>query len=156
LPAVGFGQLAGNPMGARACGHTLAAGMLQDQKSIQQPKRDRWDYKQIHRRDAVGMIAEKGLPALRRWLPSLGHVFCHGGLPDIDAKLEQLTVDPWCSPKGFAMLMSRACECPPLPLAGRRSVVISSASRLGTPARCQRITGIFGSGIAPRPKQLVS
>ena len=40
LPAVGFGQLTGNPMGARACGHTqpqkLAAGMLQDQKSIQQ------------------------------------------------------------------------------------------------------------------------
>jgi hypothetical protein len=42
LPAVGFGQLTGNPMGARACGHTkpqkLAAGMLQDQKSIQRPK----------------------------------------------------------------------------------------------------------------------
>src|ERR1700730_16332770 len=34
LPAAGFGQLTGNPMGARACGHTqphkLAAGMLQD------------------------------------------------------------------------------------------------------------------------------
>jgi hypothetical protein len=48
LPAVGFGQLTGNPMGARACGHVqpqkLAAGMLQDQKSIQQPKRDRRDY----------------------------------------------------------------------------------------------------------------
>src|SRR5258708_5744948 len=48
LPAVGFGQLTGNPMGARACGHVqpqkLAAGMLQDQKPIQQPKRDRRDY----------------------------------------------------------------------------------------------------------------
>ncbi len=103
LPAVGFGQLTGNPMGARACGHTqpqkLAAGMLQDQKSIQQPKRDRRDYEQIHRRNAVGMIAQKGLPALRRWMPSPGHVFCHGGLPDIDAKLEQFAVDPRCSPK---------------------------------------------------------
>jgi hypothetical protein len=93
LPAVGFGQLTGNPMGARACGHTqpqkLAAGMLQDQKSIQQPKRDRRDYEQIHRRNAVGVIAQKGLPALRRWPPSPRHVFCHGGLPDIDAKLEQ-------------------------------------------------------------------
>jgi hypothetical protein len=59
LPAVGFGQLTGNPMGARACSHTqpqkLAAGMLQDQKSIQQPKRDRRDDEQIHRRNAVGM-----------------------------------------------------------------------------------------------------
>jgi hypothetical protein len=35
--------------------------MLQDQKSIQQPKRDRRDYEQIHRRNAVGMIAEKGV-----------------------------------------------------------------------------------------------
>src|SRR6266851_3674428 len=90
-------------MGVRACGHTqphkLAAGMLQDQKSIQQPKRDRWDYEQIHRRNAVGMIAQKGLPALRRWPPSPGHVFCHGGLPDIDAKLEQFAVHPWRSPK---------------------------------------------------------
>src|SRR6266487_3724654 len=103
LPAVGFGQLTGNPMGVRACGHTqpqkLAAGMLQDQKSIQQPKRDRRDYEQIHRRNAVGMIAQKGLPALRWWLPSPPHVFCHGGLPDIDAKLEQFAVDPRCSPK---------------------------------------------------------
>src|SRR5262249_6144008 len=35
--------------------------------------------------------------ALRRWLPSPHHVFCHGGLPDIDAKLEQFAVNPWCS-----------------------------------------------------------
>src|SRR5215831_17223533 len=48
LPAVSFGQLTGNPMGARACGHTqpqkLAAGVLQNQKSEQQPKRDRRHY----------------------------------------------------------------------------------------------------------------
>jgi hypothetical protein len=54
---------------------------------------------QIHRRNAVGMIAQKGLPALRLWLPSPRHVFCHGGLPDIDAKLERFAVDPRCSPK---------------------------------------------------------
>ena len=45
------------------------------------------------------MQGVKGLPALRRWLPSPRHVFCHGGLPDIDAKLEQFAVDPRCSPK---------------------------------------------------------
>jgi hypothetical protein len=103
LPAVGFGQLTGNPTGARTCGHAqpqkLAPGMLQNQKPIQQPKRDRWDYEQIHRRNAVSVIAQKGLPALRRWLPSPRHVFCHGGLSDIDAKLEQFAVDPRCSPK---------------------------------------------------------
>jgi hypothetical protein len=50
-------------------------------------------------RYAVGMIGQKGLPALRRWLPSPRHVFCHGGLPDIDTKLEQFAMDPRCSPK---------------------------------------------------------
>src|SRR5262245_27993467 len=73
--------------------------MPQDQKSIQQPKRDRRDYEQIHRRNAISVIAQKGLPALRRWLPSPHHVFCHGGLSDIEAKLEQFAVDPRCSPK---------------------------------------------------------
>src|SRR5262245_12212131 len=111
LPAVRFGQLTGNPMGARTCGHAqpqkLAPGMLQDQKSIQQPKRDRRDYEQIHRRNAVSVIAQKGLPALRRWLSSPHHVFCHGGLSDIDAKLEQFAVDPRRSQSGFAALMSR-------------------------------------------------
>src|SRR6266446_5215568 len=103
LPTVSLGQLAGDPIGTRACGHTqpqkLASATLQDQKSIQQPKRDRRHYEQIHRGNAVGMIAQKGLPALRRWLPSPRHVFCHGGLPNIDAKLEQFAVDPRCSPK---------------------------------------------------------
>src|SRR6516164_136763 len=103
LPAVRFSQLTGNPMGAWTCGHAqpqkLAPGMPQDQKSIQQPKRDRRDYEQIHRRNAIGVVAQKGLPALRRWLPSPHHVFCHGGLPDIDAKLEQFAVDPRGSPK---------------------------------------------------------
>jgi len=121
LPAIGFGQLTGNPIGARVCGHTqpqkLAAGMLQDQKSIQQPKRDRRHYEQIHRRNAVGMVAQKGLPPLRRWLPSPCHVFRHGGLPNIDAKLEQFAVDPRCSPKRvrnahIANELANVCRCP--------------------------------------------
>jgi hypothetical protein len=39
--------------------------MPQDQKSVQQPKRNRWDDKQVYRCDTVGMIAKEGLPALR-------------------------------------------------------------------------------------------
>jgi hypothetical protein len=41
----------------------LTAGMLQNQKSIQQPERDRGDHEQIHRRDAVrcsGARSESG------------------------------------------------------------------------------------------------
>src|ERR1700719_1012768 len=42
-----------------------------DQQSIEQAKRDCRHDKQIHRRDAVGMIADKGSPALRRRVSSL-------------------------------------------------------------------------------------
>src|SRR6266545_706899 len=61
LPAAGFGQLTGNPLGAGMCGHTqpqqLTAVMLQDQKPVQQPKRDCRHHEQIDRRNAVSMIA---------------------------------------------------------------------------------------------------
>src|SRR5262245_66412092 len=42
LPAVGFGQLTGNPMGARACGHTpaqkIAAGLVPANNTRQEPE----------------------------------------------------------------------------------------------------------------------
>ena len=42
--------------------------MLQDQKSVQHPKRNRGDDEQVYRCDTVGVIAKEGFPALRRWL----------------------------------------------------------------------------------------
>src|SRR6516225_4564136 len=77
----------------------LPPGMPQDKKPIQEPKRNRRNNKKVYRRDGISMIAKEGLPALRRWLPSLCHVFCYGRLADIDAELEQLAVDPWRSPQ---------------------------------------------------------
>src|SRR3979490_780937 len=98
-----LGQLKGNPFRARMRGYTqpqkLATGVLQDQEPVQQPKRDRRNQEQVHRCDAVGMIAKKGLPALRRWRPPPRHVLCDCGLPDIEAKLKQFAVYPGCAPK---------------------------------------------------------
>src|SRR5260221_1415678 len=89
LPAVGFGQLTGNPVSARACGHTqphkLTAGMLQDLKFLQKPQRDRRDYEQIHRRDALGMIAQKKVPSPRRRGAFPLPASCHARLADDDA-----------------------------------------------------------------------
>jgi hypothetical protein len=73
--------------------------MLQDQESVQQAKRDRWDQEQIHRCDAVGMIAKEGLPALRGRHPPLCHIFCDRDLSNVDADLEQFAVDPRERPK---------------------------------------------------------
>src|SRR5215467_11675116 len=80
--------------------YKLSPRMPQDQKGIQQPKRNRGDDKQVYRRDTVGMIAKEGLPALRRWPPFPGHVFCNRSLADIDPKLEQFAVNPRRSPQG--------------------------------------------------------
>ena len=49
------------------------------------------------------MIAKEGLPALRRWAPFPGHVFCNRGLADIDPKLEQFAVNPRRSPQGVGL-----------------------------------------------------
>src|SRR5262249_32039686 len=69
-----------------------------------------------HRRDAMPMIAQKGLPTLRWWLPSPRHVLRHGGLPDIDTELEQFAVDPSRSPKRvhdahLANELTNVCWC---------------------------------------------
>ena len=44
------------------------------------------------------MIAEERLPALGRRAPSLCHVLRDGGLPDLNAELEELTVNPGRAP----------------------------------------------------------
>jgi hypothetical protein len=81
--------------------------MLNDQQSVEQSKRNRRNDKHIYRRDTIGLIAKKGLPALGRWPPSLGPVFCNRGLTDIDPELEQFAMNPGRSPSEMAMLISR-------------------------------------------------
>jgi hypothetical protein len=89
VPATGLSQLTGKPlgigMGCHAYTQKLSARMSQDKKSIQQPKRDGRNDEHIHRRDGIGVIVKKGLPALRRWPPSLCHVFRHRRLADLNA-----------------------------------------------------------------------
>ena len=104
LPPVCLGQLPGNPFRCRmlsdAYQQKLATTVLQDQQSVQQPKGDRRNQEQIHRCDAISVIAQEGLPTLRRRSPSSRHVLCDRGLSDIDAKLEQFPVHPGRTPKG--------------------------------------------------------
>src|SRR6476659_8186975 len=61
-------------------------------------KRDRRHDEQIHRGDDVGMVMKERLPALRRWATSFDHILGHARLSDVDAELEQLSVDPRRSP----------------------------------------------------------
>src|SRR6516165_196447 len=46
------------------------------------------------------MILQKATPGLRRRLATAHHVFAHAALPNVDAELEQFTVDAGCAPSG--------------------------------------------------------
>src|SRR5260221_24601 len=115
----------------------LSSAVPHDQQSIEQAKRDRRHDEQIHRRDAVGMVMKKRLPALRRWPSSLHHILGHAGLADIDAELKQLSVDPRRAPQrvGAAHLADKLaylCRAP-----SRMRTRLSGDSTLETAAiRC--------------------
>src|SRR3984957_17268836 len=97
FPPAGFRDLICDPfcgwMRCDAKPQNMSPAVSHDQQSIEQAKRDCRHDKQIHRRDAVGMIADKGSPALRRRVSSLDHVFGDAGLSDIDAELEEVSMD---------------------------------------------------------------
>ena len=73
--------------------------MPYDDKTIEDLERDRWQDKEINRCDAVGMVAEKRPPALRRWPPTAAHIPSDRRLGDLEAELEQLTMNVWGAPQ---------------------------------------------------------
>jgi hypothetical protein len=68
-------------------------------QSIEQAQRDCRHDEQIHRGDAVGMVAEERPPAWGRRVSSPDHVLGHARLSDLDAELEELSLDPRRSPQ---------------------------------------------------------
>src|SRR4249919_3778050 len=70
-----------------------------DQQSIEQAKRDCRHDEHVHRSDPIRAIAEECPPALGRRVSSPDHVLGHSRLPDFDADLEQLSMDPKRSPQ---------------------------------------------------------
>src|SRR6476660_8848893 len=81
------------------------------------------------------MVQEERSPALRWWAPVSGHVLGNRSLADIDAELEELSMDARSAPE-------RICQAhlaDQLPNFQRQKV--------RNPARCQRIT-VSGSMIA--------
>src|SRR5260370_15728845 len=67
--------------------------MAKDDHNIEEAEADRRRHEQIHRGDAGGMVAQKGLPALARRSPTSPHVLRHCPLRDLDAELEQLAMN---------------------------------------------------------------
>src|SRR5450759_968541 len=110
---------------------------------IQQTKRDRRHDKHIHRRDAVGMVMKERFPALRWWSSSFDHILGHARLSDVDAELEQLSVDPRRSPQriGNAHLADK------LAYLRRHSWSAATAPRLPAPERSEPDAVPFYDGL---------
>src|SRR6202047_2122557 len=77
----------------------MSPAVPHDQQSIEQAKRDCRHDEHIHCSDPISVIAEECPPALRRRVASPDHVLGHAGLSDIDAELEELSMDPRRSPQ---------------------------------------------------------
>jgi hypothetical protein len=67
--------------------------MAKDKKRIELLKGNRWNHKQINRRNPLHMIAKEGLPGLQWPISSGHHVDRNRGLGNVDAELEQLAMD---------------------------------------------------------------
>src|SRR5512147_2416159 len=102
LPTTGRRQLVGNPfrrwVRCDAEPEDLPTAVPHDQQSIEQPEGNGRNDKQIHRGNAIGMIAQERLPALRRWSSPAHHILGNAGLPDINPEPEQFAVDPGRAP----------------------------------------------------------
>jgi hypothetical protein len=73
--------------------------MPYDDKTIEDPERDRWKDKKVDCCDAVGMVAQKRVPALRWWPRVAAHIASDCRLRDLEAELEQFTVNVWGAPE---------------------------------------------------------
>ena len=103
VPWESLGDLARDPLRSRVCRHAKrhpnSSSMPYDDKTIEDPERNRWKDKKVDRRDAVGMVAEKRAPALRWWPRVAAHIPSDCRLSDLEAELEQFTMNVWGAPE---------------------------------------------------------
>ena len=103
LPTTGRRQLVGDPFRRWVCGNAepedLSPAVPHNQQSVEQSERDGRNDKQIHRGNAIGMIAQERLPALRRRTSPAHHILGDAGLPNVDAELEQFAMNARRTPQ---------------------------------------------------------
>src|SRR6201988_964617 len=103
VPRERLGDLARDPLRGRICRHAKrhpkSSSVAHNDKTIQNLESDRRQGKEVDRRDAVEVIAEKRPPALRRWRRVAAYVPSDRRLGDLEAELEQLTMNPRRAPQ---------------------------------------------------------
>src|SRR4030081_3425278 len=111
----------------------MSPAVPHDQQSIEPAKRDCRHDEHIHRSDPISVVAEECPPALGRRVSSPDHVLGHAGLSDIDAELEQLSMDPRRSPQriGNTLLADKLADL------RRYGWSATTAPRLPAPVRSE-------------------
>src|ERR1700724_558272 len=103
VPRERLGDLTRDPLRGWVCRHAKrhpkSSSVAHNDKTIQNLECDRRQDKEVDRRDAVDVIAEKRPPALRRWPRVAAHVPSDRRLGDLEAELEQLTMNTRRAPK---------------------------------------------------------
>jgi hypothetical protein len=98
----GFSQLLSGPLGGWVGSHIAVENatpvMGQYQKHIENLETNGRHGKEVDGDQLLSVILQKCAPSLRRRFAAAHHVFAHAALSDIDAKLEQLSVDAECTP----------------------------------------------------------
>src|SRR5882672_5138736 len=123
--------------------------MTYNQQAIEQPKRDCRHHEQVHRGDPVSMLTKERPPALGWRVSSFGHVLGHTGLSDIDAELDEFSMDPRRSPQriGNAHLADK------LAYLRRYSRPAATAPRLPPPVRSEPGAVPFNHGLRLHDRQ---
>src|SRR6266705_1621658 len=77
----------------------VSARQPDDDQAVEQIKANGWNNEQIHGSDVRCVVVQEGAPSLGRRAASLDHVLRNAGLRDLEAELEQLTMDARRSPQ---------------------------------------------------------
>ena len=97
-----FSQLLSGPLRGGVGGHVAVenapAVMSQHQKHVKNLEANSGHSKEVDRDQLLGVILQERAPGLRRRLAAAHHVFADAGFADVDAELEQLTVNAGCTP----------------------------------------------------------
>ena len=103
VPGERFGNLPCRPFSGRTCSNfemdQLAAIVTENDEYIEDSKGQRRNDQEIDRGRAVEVIEEERLPCLIRIRPSLRHVPRYRRLADVEAQLQQLSMNPRRAPQ---------------------------------------------------------
>src|SRR5215470_1806620 len=98
----GVSQLLSRPLRGWMTGHVkvnnATAIMGQNQKHIEDLETNCWNREEVNRDKLREVVLEKGTPSLRGPPTGSQHVFTDARLADVDAELEQFSVNTRCAP----------------------------------------------------------